>query len=89
MKHENGCCVVTIFNKCINYQNANQKSIGSALAYQMQCTLPPRSLYQTSFSIFGVLYLRLAVDREIFTLLHKNVFRVVKFSQFVLSVKFF
>ena len=28
-------------------QNANQKPIGSASAYLVQCTLPPQPIYQT------------------------------------------
>ena len=34
------------------HQNANQKPIRSAPAYQAQCTLPPQPIYQTLLSIF-------------------------------------
>ena len=34
------------------HQNADQKPIGSAPAYWVQCTLPPDPIYQTLLSIF-------------------------------------
>ena len=34
------------------HQNANQKPIGMAPAYQAQCTLPPQPIYQTLLLIF-------------------------------------
>ena len=34
------------------HQNANQKPIGSAPSYRVQCTLPPQLMCQTLLSIF-------------------------------------
>ena len=34
------------------HQNANQKPMGSAPAYQVRYTLPPQTIYQTLLSIF-------------------------------------
>ena len=44
-KHEGGSRAISISNK--RHQNANQQPIGSAPAYQAQCTLPPCPIYQT------------------------------------------
>ena len=40
------------------HQNADQNPIGSAPAYQVQCTLPPQPIYQTLLSDFLRVWLR-------------------------------
>ena len=58
MKQNAKTVVVRLLSPINAHQNANQKPIGSAPAYQAQCTLPPQSIYQTLLSNFSRVWLR-------------------------------